>query len=135
MSNANRILFAGIGDSVYFCELFGNNMRCVDKKVEYFNQIHDIEYTAKSYTKDDLIIIISASGSIQRLIDLGINAKGKDVNVFCITHYGNNPLSEICDGQICFWGEKRVVQGYNVTDRSGLMMVIRLICEEYWKNI
>lgn len=135
MKRANKILFAGIGESVYFCEIFGKNLRCVDKNVEYFQHIHDIEYTANTYTENDLIIIISASGTVQRLIDLSIKSKNRNIKTFCITHFGTNPLSEVCHGQICFWGEKRVVQGYNVTDRSGLMMVIRLICEEYWKNI
>ena len=27
-----------------------------------------------------------------------------------------------------------MMQGYNVTDRIGLMLVIRLLSETYWKN-
>ncbi len=121
MVEANKILFAGIGDSVYFCEMFGRNLRCVDKTVEYFHQIHDIEYMVNFYQEGDLIIIISASGNIERLVRLAKKAKINRSTVFCITHYGQNLLSEVCDGQLYFWGEKRVLKGYNVTDRSGLI--------------
>ena len=29
---------------------------------------------------------------------------------------------------------KRQVQGYNVTDRSGLMVLVRLLSEEFWQG-
>ncbi len=134
MKQANKIVFVGIGDSVYFCELFGRYLRCYDKKVEYYQQIHDIEYAIRFVNKDDLVIVISASGEVERLIDLATNAKKLDAYTFCITHYGKNTLADICDAQLTFWGERRIVNGYNVTDRSGLMMLIRLICEEYWRH-
>lgn len=134
MEAADKILFAGIGDSVYFCELFGRSLRCLDKKVEYYQQIHDIEYAAKHCTSNDLIVVVSASGTPPRLVKLAENARERSIKVFCITHYGKNPLSSVSDDQLCFWGEKNMVNGYNMTDRSGLMMLIRLICEEYWKK-
>lgn len=131
ISNTNNILFAGIGDSVYFCEVFGRYLRCLGKHVEYYQQIHDTEYASKHYTKGDLIIIISASGQPQRLVDIAKEAKRKGVAVFCITHFGENPLSKLCEQQLCFWGTRKVLNGYNVTDRSGLMLLIRMICERF----
>lgn len=134
MAEAKKILFAGIGDSVYFCELFGRSVRCLEKSVEYFQQIHDIEYAARHCTPEDLIVIISASGTPERLVNIAVESKKKKIPVYCITHYGDNLLSRNCDEQLCFWGEKRMVNGYNMTDRSGLMMLVRLVCEEYWKK-
>ncbi len=134
MLNSDKILFGGIGDSVYFCELFGRYLRCLDKRVEYYQQIHDIEYSLRQYHKGDLVLIISASGTPQRLLSIAKKAKEQGALVYCITNFGKNPLAEICDEQLCFWGEERIVNGYNVTDRSGLMMLIRLLCEAFWKR-
>lgn len=131
---ANKVLFAGIGDSNYFCELFGRSLRCLEKHTEYYQHIHDVEYAASRCRKGDLIIILSASGKPERLVEVAKYAKKSEVEVLCITHYGTNPLSEVCDDQLCYWGEQRIVNGYNVTDRSGLMMLIRLLCEAYWKE-
>ncbi len=135
MHACDKILFVGIGDSVYFCEIFGKYLRCIDKKVEYYAQIHDMEYASKHLTDKDLVIIISASGSVERLVNFAKDTMSRNIKTYCITHYGKKPLSEICTGQLCFWGEKRLVNGYSVTDRSGLMMLVRLIAEEYWKKM
>lgn len=134
MLSSNKILFAGVGDSLYFCELFAKNLRCIDKKFEYFQQIHDIEYTASQYQEGDLIVVISASGNIDRLVNLAKKTKSNKCLVFCLTRFGENPLSKECDNQICFWSEDCVVHGYKAIDRSGLMMLVRLICEEFWKK-
>lgn len=134
MNKANKILFAGVGDSVYFCELFGRYLRCLNKKVEYFSQIHDIEYMANQYEKGDMIVVISASGVTERLVNLAKKAKARGVTIVCMTHFGGNLLSQNCDMQICFWGEKRIVNNYNVTDYIGLMMTIRSICEKFWQE-
>ncbi len=134
--SSDKILIAGIGDTVYFCEYFGRYLRCLNKKTEYFAQIHDIEYFSNFYESNDLVIIISVSGQSERLIKLAKKLKETKPNlqIFCITHYGQNPLSAVCDEQICFWGDKRIVNGYNVTDRSGLLMLIKIICEEYLRQ-
>ncbi len=134
MNEARKILFVGVGDSVYFCELFGRYLRCLGKTVEYYHQIHDAEYMARQYSEGDMVVVISASGRTERLITLAKQVKKQGVTVFCMTHYGNNPLSTVCDAQVSFYGEKRIVNNYNVTDYIGLMMIIRLICEDFWKD-
>ncbi len=134
LDQAERILFVGVGDSVYFCKLFVQYLRCLEKQVEYHTQIHDCEYMAKQYTHKDMIVFISASGNTRRLVDLAHKVKEKGVKLVCMTHYGKNHLSEVCDTQICFWGEKQTVNNYNVTDYIGLMMIIRMICEEFWRE-
>ncbi len=135
MLAARKIVFAGVGESVCFCELFGKYLRCMDQKVEYYPQIHDIEYAVSHCEAGDLVIVISASGNTERLVALAKNAQARGIGTACITHYGKNALSEACEHHLCFWGEKRIANGYNVTDRSGLMMLIRLICEDYWKKL
>ncbi len=134
MKRANKILFVGVGDSVYFCEMFGRYLRCFDKNVEYFSQIHDAEYMAKKYKEGDMVVVVSASGRTERLVELAKKTKAQNATVYCMTHFGENPLSQICDEQVPFWGEKRIVNNYNVTDYLGLMLLIRIICEAFWKN-
>ncbi len=135
MFAAPKIVFAGVGESVYFCELFGKYLRCLDQKVEYYPQIHDIEYAVSHCQAGDLLLFISASGNTERLVSLAKKAEASGLQTVCVTHYGKNQLSEACALQLCFWGEKRIANGYNVTDRSGLMMLIRLVCKAYWKKL
>lgn len=135
MHQANRILFAGMGDNIPFCEIIYRYLRVVGKKVECFTQIHDLEFAMKDYGADDLVCFISASGKTQRLVDMAKKAKTDQVPRVCITHFGENPLSKECDTQICFWGEVRQIDGYDVTDKSGLMLLLRLLAEKFWETM
>ena len=56
------------------------------------------------------------------------------MQVISITHMSENPLAKVADYNLYFWGENREVQGYNVTNRTGLMVLVRLLSEALWKG-
>lgn len=134
MYNARCCIFAGVGDSSYFCEIFGKNLRCLDVSVQYFTQIHDMFYAVRHGNAHDLLIVISARGINPRLLELSKEAHCLGMQVVSITHCYPNPLQQSSDINLYFWGEDREIQGYNVTDRSGLMVLIRLLSEEFWNR-
>ena len=134
MKKARCCIFAGVGDSTYFCEMLGKNLRCLDCSVQFYQQIHDMFYAVRHGSRDDLLIIISARGENDRLIEMAGEAKAMGMPVVSITHFYENRLAKACDVNLYFWGEDREVQGYNVTDRSGLMVLVRLLSEEFWQG-
>lgn len=132
MKKAKCCIFAGVGDFSYYCELLGKNLRCIDCSVQYYQQIHDMIYAVEHGRKDDVLIIISASGENERLVNLEKRGKEIGVDVISITHMCQNSLSKEAMLNLFFWGEQRMVQGYNVTDRTGLMVLVRLLSEAFW---
>lgn len=133
MCRAHCCIFAGVGDSTYFCEMLGENMRCMDYNVQYYQQIHDMIYAVSHGSPGDCLIIISARGENQRLVDLARQGKERGMTVISITHMSQNPLAQESDLNLYFWGEYRMVKGYNVTDRTGLMLLVRLLSEAFWR--
>ncbi len=133
MIKSKCCIFAGVGDSSYFCELLGKNLRCIDYNVKYHQQIHDMVYSVEHGDKDDVLIIISATGENERLVQLAERAKEIGMKVISITHMYENTLAKVAEHNLYFWGENRMVQGYNVTDRTGLMVLIRLLSEAFWR--
>ena len=81
-----------------------------------------------------MLIVISARGENDRMLDLAREAKNIGMPVVSITHFYENRLAKEADFNLYFWGEDREVQGYNVTDRSGLMVLVRLLSEEFWQE-
>lgn len=134
MKKAGCCIFAGVGDSTYFCEMLGKNLRCLDRSVQFYQQIHDMFYAVRHGGDEDLLIIISARGENDRLIELAREARERHMPVISITHFCENRLTQASDLNLYFWGEDREVQGYNVTDRSGLMVLVRLLSEEFWSG-
>lgn len=135
MHKSGRILFAGVGDSTSMCEIIYKYLRVVDKTVEYYSQVHDLEYAMRQYKEEDLIFFISTSGQTPRILSMAKQAKDAKIPCVCLTHFGENPLSKLCKIQLCFWGEARRIDGYDVTDKSGLMLLIRMIAEKYWQTM
>lgn len=134
LKEADCCIFAGVGDSYPFCEMMKNNLRCLGKKVQCDVQIHDMIYSVEHGSHRDVVVIISARGENERLIGLAKCAKEKGMKVISITHLEDNPLSRTADLKLNFYGPYRMVNGYNVTDRCGLMVLLRLLSEEFWNS-
>ena len=129
---ARCCILAGGGDSIPFCEILGKNLRCVDVTVQYFMHIHDMIYTVRHGEKDDVLLVISARGRNDRLLKLAETAHEKGMKVISLTHFDENPQAETADCRLYFWGRTQILNDYNITDRSGLMVLVRLLSETFW---
>lgn len=128
------IHFLGVGDSLSYCEMMVRHVRCLDKRAEYYQSYHDIDFQSRHCDKNDLLFIISASGENQRLIEVAKEAKQRGVTTISVTHFCKNGLSDIVDIPLYFYGEARKVNGYNVNDRTGLMILLRELSEVFWRE-
>ncbi len=133
MKTCKTILFLGVGDSASYCEMMVRHMRCINKQAEYYQSYHDIDFQSKHCDKNDLLFIISASGENQRLIKVAKDAKERGIITVSVTHFNKNRLSQIVSIPLYFYGEPRKVNGYNVNDRTGLMILLRELSEVFWR--
>lgn len=134
LKEADCCILAGVGDSYSYCEMMKNNLRCFDKNVNCSVHIHDMFYSVEHGRREDVLVVISARGENKRLLNLTKKAKEKGMKTISITHFDKNMLAAITDVQLYFWGEQRIVNGYNVTDRCGLTVLLRLLSEEFWNT-
>lgn len=134
MKSCKTIHFIGVGDSSSYCEMMVRHVRCLDKRAEYYQSYHDIDFQTSHCDKNDLLFIISASGENQRLIEVAKEAKERGVMTISVTHFNKNALSQIVDIPLYFYGEPRKVNGYNVDDRTGLMILLRELSEVFWRS-
>lgn len=131
---AKNVYFLGIGDSIYFCEMFAKNIRCLGIRAEYFNHRHDMIYAAENCDERDLFIAISVSGESKQILDVSKIAKERHASIVSMTHFNKNTLMDISDINLFFWAPRIEIHKYNATDRIGIMLLIRLINEALWKE-
>lgn len=129
------VKFLGLGDSIYFCEMFSKNLRCVSKQAEFFQHRHDMLYSINNCDSKDLYIAISVSGESTQIIEAVKKAKEKGAYIISMTHFSDNSLSKLSDMKLFFWAPKEDKNSYNSTDRIGLMILIRIISEAYWASL
>lgn len=134
MKMCKTIHFLGVGDSLSYCEMMVRHVRCLDKRAEYYQSYHDIDFQSRHCDKNDLLFIISASGENQRLIEVAKDAKERGIITIGVTHFSKNGLSQVVDIPLYFYGEPRKVNGYNVNDRTGLMILLRELSEVFWRT-
>lgn len=134
MKTCKTIYFLGVGDSGLYCEMMVKNLRCVNKKTECYTDYHEIDFLAQHCDKNDLLFFISASGENKRLVDIAKKARKRKIMTVSMTHFYKNSLSLNVDIPLYFYGEPQQINGYNVNDRTGLMIVLRELSELFWRE-
>ncbi|MFS8514586.1 MAG: MurR/RpiR family transcriptional regulator [Planifilum fulgidum] len=132
MRRASRVFFYGVGDSAPFCEMMAKHLRCVGKRADFFTQRHEMLYQADRCTDRDLVFVISASGETRQVLEAVAAAKQKGAYVISLTHLSRNSLVEMADFHLYCWAPKQVLNKYEITDRTSLYIVLRMVSEQYW---
>jgi DNA-binding MurR/RpiR family transcriptional regulator len=133
MHESKRVLFYGIGDSTYFCEMMAKNLRCVGKQAEFFTQRHDMIYSADRCEQKDLLFVISLSGETKQVLEAVTIAKQRGVFIISMTHLSENSLANLADLRLYCWAPKQFLNKYDITDRTSLLIMLRKISERYWQ--
>lgn len=124
----------GMGDSIYYTELLRNNLRCIGIKAEYFQHRHDMIYSMRNIESKDVVVVISVSGETPQLIEAVNTAKERGAYIISITNVSINTIAELSNINLHFFAHITEKNGYNTTDRVGILILIRLISETLWKN-
>lgn len=135
IAESKNIYCIGAGDSIYFCEILTKNLRCVEKRSEFFQHRHDMIYNMEKCDNKDVIIVISVSGETKQLIEAVNKAKERGAYIIALTHLSVNSISELSDANLHFWAPKMSINNYNSTDRVGIVIVTRLLSEAVWNEL
>jgi len=134
MHEAKHVFFYGIGDSAYFCEMMAKHLRCVGKQADFFVQRHDMLYNADRCGEKDVVFVISASGETKQVLEAVAVAKQSGAFVISLTHFCPNSLADLADFRLYCWAPKQFLNKYDVTDRTSLYLVLRMLSERYWQK-
>jgi len=134
IKSCNKVYLFGVGDSTYYADMMCMNLKVLKKPAESFHYYLDIEYSVHNCLVDDLVIFICAKGNNERLIEYASEIKEKGTPIVLVTHFDDNDMSKLADFNLYFWGEERKVSGYDVSDRTGMMIVLRALSEVYWRT-
>ncbi|MGL4337712.1 MAG: MurR/RpiR family transcriptional regulator [Turicibacter sp.] len=130
---SKEILFLGIGDTTPFCEMFVKNLQCYGISAHYFHHRHDMMYHVQQVTSKHVCLAISVSGETKDVCEAIKLAKDKGATTITLTHFYKNSLADLGDVNLYFWAQYEEMNGYNITDRLGLLLLIRLMSEQIWE--
>lgn len=133
MLATKNIHFIGVGESLYFCQMMVDNLKCVNQSAYCYETYREIEYRLQRCNNHDLVVVITASGMNTKLNNWIKYSKERGAYIVSITHFSKNDTSKIANVPLYFWGEDFKLNGYNITDRTGMMLLLRELSEVFWR--
>jgi DNA-binding MurR/RpiR family transcriptional regulator len=127
-----KVLFYGVGDSLPFCVMMVQNLRCAEKRAEYFMHRHEMLQSAETIHPRDIVFVISATGETKQVLEAVRIAKENGAFVISLTHLCDNTLARIASLNLFCWAPKKIMNHYDVTDRTSMMIILRTLSEHYW---
>jgi DNA-binding MurR/RpiR family transcriptional regulator len=130
---AERVLLFGVGDTAPFCDMLARDLRITKKNVEFHVHRHETLRETQLLTPDDLLMLISLSGETAQVLEVAQLAKSRGVPLVSLTHFYRNSLQRLADVNLYCYAPKQKIKDYNVTDRTSLLIVLRLLAEACWR--
>ncbi|KKI94026.1 RpiR family transcriptional regulator [Bacillus sp. SA1-12] len=133
LQRARRIIFFGVGDTAPFCELMVKNTRIVGKQADYYVHRHEILYGINQLEKQDVVFFLSLSGETKEVLEMAQLGKEREVQTISLTHFNRNSLQQITDVNLYCYSPRKNVNGYNVTDKTPMMIILQRLSEYFWE--
>lgn len=129
---ANHVLFFGVGDTAPFCEMMVKNLKVTGKAADFELHRHETVHEIERMNADDVLFVISLSGETPLVLEMTNLAKERRIKIISLTHFSHNSLERMADLQLYCYAPREELNGYNITDRTPLMIVLRALSETYW---
>ncbi|RNA66628.1 MurR/RpiR family transcriptional regulator [Alteribacter keqinensis] len=133
MVNARKVLFFGVGDTAPYCELMVKNLKIVSKQTEFSIHRHETLFAMEQLTKQDMAFFLSMSGETKDVLDMAEIGKEKGVKLVSLTHFTHNSLKTLTDVNLYCYSPEMRINGFNVTDKTPMMAVLRILSEAFWE--
>lgn len=132
--DAKHVLFFGVGDSADFCEMMVRNLRVAGKGAEFSIHRHEVLHRIEEMNKQDVLFLISLSGETEQVLEMAEQAKQRGIPIVSLTHFSHNSLEKLASFNLYCYSPKKVMNGYNITDKTPLMVVLQAISQFYWDH-
>jgi len=132
IQEANRVVFIAVGDTAPMCEVMVKNLKVSNKQAEYYIHRHEVIHEVNQLDKTDVAFFISLSGETQQMLEIAHLVKKRGVRLISLTHFNENSLQKIADVKLYCYSPRKMINKFNVTDKTPAMIVLRALAETYW---
>lgn len=127
---SNRVIIVSVGLTKPIGEYFSKLLMQASKPTMYVYESHIIDLLEKA-PFGDLIIFLSNSGETKTLTNLAQKLSYRNIKTACIVNNPDSTLWNLVTFPITTYTEKSTLNGYDITPRTNLMIVIDLIFAYY----
>ncbi|WP_257029223.1 MurR/RpiR family transcriptional regulator [Neobacillus driksii] len=134
LHESKHVLFFGVGDSADFCDMMARNLRVVGKTSEHYIHRHEMIHMLDQMNQHDVLFLVSLSGETPQVLEMAEKAKQREIPIISLTHFTRNSLQEAAAINLYCYAPKKTKNGYNITDRTPVMVIIQTLSQFYWDH-
>lgn len=134
MEDAKTIYFFGVGDSLLSAKEARNKFLRITNKVSCVDDPHMQAMTASMAGENDLIFIISYSGSTKDNVHVAKIAKDSGAKVVGITRFLKSPLTGYTDTLLVCGSNEGPLDGGSMGAKLSQLYIIDVLFQEYYRR-
>lgn len=127
MIKSNKICAFGVGNSAITAMEISNVLARIGMMVTYTPDPHLQAMITSNLTSDDIVILISVSGSTKDIIDVAEIAKKNGVKIVVITCYDRSPLAKYADYILFSTRREAAYEGGSVSTIVSISYIINVL--------
>ncbi|WP_173915526.1 MurR/RpiR family transcriptional regulator [Halobacillus sp. Marseille-Q1614] len=135
IDKAQRIVILSVGLTKMIGEYLSKRLMQMNLSSTYIYESHMIDLISNWISQDDLVIFISSSGETETLINACEKLEHLNIDTAAITNNPDSPLYKMCSQSVSAPVQKVAYEGYDVSNRSSLVMLADLTFEYYLKHL
>ncbi|MDC0825967.1 MULTISPECIES: MurR/RpiR family transcriptional regulator [Lactococcus] len=130
---AKAINFFAIGQTGDLSKVCIDNFYAFDPKFIFSPHPNTVAQRI-SHAEEEIFFFISLSGESEAVLKLAQQAKVMNHCVISLTNLSDNNLARIADLSLFCYAKPEIVDGYNVTDKTPLMIIMNSLFRNYIKK-
>ena len=134
MEKAKHIYFFGIGDSLLTAQEARNKFLRIINKVSCIEDPHMQAMSASMAGPDDLIFIISYSGSTKDNVYVAEIARQAGAKIVGITRFLKSPLTNYMDVLLTCGANEGPLEGGSMSAKMSQLYIIDILFQEYYRK-
>ncbi|MCP3028009.1 MurR/RpiR family transcriptional regulator [Halobacillus sp. A5] len=135
IDKSNRIVILSVGLTKMIGEYLSKRLMQMNLSTTYIYESHMIDLISNWIGKDDLVIFISSSGETETLLKAADKLDHLNIETVAMTNDPDSSLFTTCRQSVSAPVEKVSYEGYDVSNRSSLVMLADLTFEYYLKYV
>ncbi|MGN1022463.1 MAG: MurR/RpiR family transcriptional regulator [Lachnospiraceae bacterium] len=133
MSDARRIFFLGVGNSMITAEEAQGRFLHITPKVQYIVDTHMQAMAASMLTPQDMLIFISYSGSTSDNVRVAALGRACGARISVITRYPKSALTRYADTVLICGSKEGPLEGGSMGAKMSQLYIVEVLFQMYYQ--
>ncbi|OQY38007.1 hypothetical protein B6228_05130, partial [Candidatus Atribacteria bacterium 4572_76] len=126
--NSNSVLIIGAGGTAALAKLFNHKLLKLEINSQWSNDFSLIPLLINKIGKNDVLFVLSHSGSTNLVYDAVVMAKKKGCKIIILTNYLQSPMAKKSDIILATGIDEQPLGSEGVTTRMAQISIIEVLC-------